>query len=329
MKSKDQEEIRSILHKILKNSVTVGGGSPDGKSSGSPDEKRIERRQMRDPSLIWDLGLRLQLALNNSQVPEEKRKEEIRRISREMDSKILGRGNEWCISAYEWVVHFKDKDFYIFVAKLAGYRENRDKNRFTKRRVRYLRPIYTRFDEPTLSKSKREKLTEILQDDKTLSLTDPQYYDIIKKVRGSDAINWPELMSLIGDLSYLVEDAMDDPNDENKRRKLREELGDLLITQIRYALQLCVIDNKNDYDYAYDIAKKVFQKPSKKKNYTFQQLFENLKVLVKNFEEKNKHIKKTEYYELEQLNSKLDAISNEEIYHEFTNRKKAIGEIFG
>src|SRR5215204_5543667 len=121
MKSKDQEEIRSILHKILKNSVTVGGGSPDSKSSGSPDEKRIERRQMRDPSLIWDLGLRLQLALNNSQVPEEKRKEEIRRISREMDSEILGRGNEWCISAYEWVVHFKDKDFYIFVAKLAGY----------------------------------------------------------------------------------------------------------------------------------------------------------------------------------------------------------------
>ena len=62
---------------------------------------------------------------------------------------------------------------------------------------------------------------------------------------------------------------------------------------------------------------------------TFQQLFQNLKTVINNFEEKNKHLKKTEYYELEQLNSKLDAISNEEIYREFTNRKKAIGEIFG
>ena len=144
-----------------------------------------------------------------------------------------------------------------------------------------------------LSKSKRKKLTEILKDDNILMLTDPQYYDIIKKIRGRDAINWSEIMSLI-ELSYLVEDAMDDPHDENKRRKLREDLGDLLITQIRYALQLCVIDNRNDYEYAYDIAKKVFQKQSKRKDSTFQQLFENLKTVINNFEEKNKHLKKTE-----------------------------------
>jgi DNA adenine methylase len=85
----------------------------------------------------------------------------------------------------------------------------------------------------------------------------------------------------------------------------------------------------NDVAYAYNMAKEVFQKKSKTSNSTFQQLFENLKTLLKNFEEKNKGIKKSEYYELEQLNSKLDAISNEEIYHEFMKRKKAICEVFG
>ncbi len=159
--------------------------------------------------------------------------------------------------------------------------------------------------------------------------SDPDYYAIIKKVRGRETIHWQAIMSAIGELSNLVEDAMEDPNDEKKRKELRENLGDLLITQIRYALQLCVIGNKNDFAYAYNMAKEVFQKKSKTSNSTFQQLFENLKTLLKNFEEKNKGIKKSEYYELEQLNSKLDAISNEEIYHEFMKRKKAIGEVFG
>ena len=72
------------------------------------------------------------------------------------------------------------------------------------------------------------------------------------------------------------------------KKKVREGLGELPITQIRDTLQLSVTGNKNDYVYAYDISKEVLQKQSKRKNSTFQQLFPDLNTLTKNFDEKNK-----------------------------------------
>jgi len=319
MKPKDKEEILRILTKIKQKSIiAVKGGSGGAK-----------RYAMRDPEIIWELGLALQNAADNSAISEDKRKQWIRRISRKYDSEIIGEGNEWSISAYDWLTHFKQKDHYMFVAKLAGYREDQKQNSFNKRRVRYLRPIYTKLEVPTLPSNKIKQLTKQLEDDQTLRLNDEDYYKIIKKIRGTDVIHWQPIMDSIEELSNLVETATENSNSEQERKNLREKLGDNLIIQLRFALQLCVIDNKNDFEYAYNLAKEKFKKKSKTNYPQFQELFENLKPLIKNFEDKKKRVKKTSYYELEQLNSNLDAIRSEDIYHEYMGRKKALGEVFG
>ena len=125
MKSKDKEEIIRILNEIKKkSSLAVKGGSGGA-----------QRFAMRDPYIVWELGIALQNAAKNSSVSEEKKKEWIRKISRKIDPEILGTGNEWCISAYDWVIHFKTKEHFIFVSKLAGYRDDSKLNFFNKRRL--------------------------------------------------------------------------------------------------------------------------------------------------------------------------------------------------
>jgi hypothetical protein len=316
MNTDDLTEIANILKEIKSKSILVGGGSGEA-----------ERARMRDAKIIWELGTKIDHALNNSRVPVERRKEEVRKIVRKLDNQILGKSNDWSSYAYDWFTHFETLEYYLFVVKLAGYREDKDKNRFTKRRVRYLLPIYSKVDDSSLTKAKRDKLTRLLSEDSTLSLSHDDYYAVIRDVRGLNTIYWSEIRSSLDDLSNQVEYAME--SDEVDRKQLRESLGATLITQIRYALQLCVMDKKNDFDYAYGTANEVFKRKSDTKSAVFLQLFQNLRPLVKNFDEKNKRIRKSDYYDLEQLNSNLDAITSEDTYLKFMNRKKAIGEVFG
>jgi len=319
MIEKDRKEILRILNEIKSRSKLVVKGGSGG----------AQRYSMREPLLIWELGNALIDAIKNSSVSDEKQKAWIRKVSRKYDTEILGEGNEWCITAFEWIQHFKEKDHYLFVCKLAGYRDNKEKNRFNKRRVRYIRPIFTKIDESSLTKDKISKLTKILESDDTLELNDPDYLDIITKIRGKGKFDWSFIMTSIEDLSGLVETAMDKEEGESERKKLRENLGETLIKQLRYALQLCVMENQNDFDGATEKVKDVFKKKTKTNYVSFQKLFDNLKVLLKSFEEKKKRIKKKDFYELEQLNSNLDAISDENIYKEFMKRKNSIGEVFG
>lgn len=319
MKVRDQEEIIRILKEIKAKSTTAIKGGSGGAA----------RPEMRDAHIIWELGIAINNAIENSSVLEEKRKEWVRKISRKFDTEILGEGNEWCNSAYDWFIHFKTKEHYLFVAKLAGYRDDPVKNSFRKRRVRYLRPIFTKLEESTLSEAKTKKLIEELEDDSTLELNDEQYYSIIKKNRGRESIPWQYISDSIEDLQNLVEPVIDDEKNEENRTKLREALGKTLLTQISDALQLCVIDNKKDYDYAYNTAKKEFNKKAKTKYPKFEKLYESLKILLKNFDEKNKRIKKSFYYDLEQLSGNLDAIADEKVYQSYIIRKKNIGDVFG
>ena len=320
MRDKDKQEIIRILQEIKsKSSLAVKGGSGGA-----------NRYKMRDPKIIWDLGMALNNALQNSNVSDEKRKGWIRKTSRKLDTEILGEGNEWCKTAYDWITRFQTKDHYLFVCGLAGYRDNEKINRFNKRRVEYLKAIYTKIDEPSISKLQISKLTKILEKDDVLELNDPEYLKQITIIRGKQKIDWSFIMNSIDDLTDLVESAMEEEEDKQNRKILRENIGVTLITQLRYALQLCVMDNKTDFETALTSEKvrEIFKKKPKSNYELFIKLFENLKKLLKSFEEKKKKIKKKDYYDLEQLNSELDAIRNEDIYYEFMKRKKALGEIF-
>jgi len=321
MREPDKKEITRILQEIKSKSILVVKGGSGGAS----------RYKMRDPKIVWDLAVALTNALQHSNVSDERRKEWIRKTSRKLDGEILGEGYEWSKTAYDWITRFQTKKHYLFVCSLAGYRENEKTNRFTKRRVEYLKAIYNKADDSSISVTQISKLTKILEKDSTLELNDPDYLKIITKIRGKQKIDWLFVTSAIEDLTDLVETVMEDEEDKENRKNLREHIGETLITQIRYALQLCVIDNKTDFEtiLALDKVQEVFKKKSKSDYETFIKLFDNLKNLLKNFDEKKKKIKKDSYYEYEQLNSMLDAIKDENTYHEFRNRKKALGEIFG
>ena len=319
MRNKDKQEIIRILQEIKKKSILVVKGGSGG----------ANRYKMRDPHIIWELGETLTNALKTSKVSDEKQKEWIRKVSRTLDSEILGQGNEWCKTAFDWITRFQEKDYFLFVCSLAGYRNDEKINRFNKRRVEYLKAIYTKNDESSMSKTQISKLTKILEKDETLNFNDPNYLKEITKIRGKQNIDWSFMMDAIDELTDLVESVMEDEDDKESRTNLREQIGISLITQLRFALQLCVMDNKSDFECASKKVKETFKKKSKSDYEIFQKLFENLKILLKTFEEKKKKIKKNDYYDLEQLNSKLDAIKDEDIYHEFMKRKNSIGEIFG
>src|SRR2546428_3817355 len=136
MKQVQKETIISILEDIKSRSSLIGGGRGKG-----------ERREFRDVNTIWDLGLAIKNALEDAGIPDEKRKEQVRKIVIKYDYEILGKQNDWSSYAYEWVTNFQDRNYYLKICKFAGYREEDTKNRFRKRDLRYLVPIFTKISE--------------------------------------------------------------------------------------------------------------------------------------------------------------------------------------
>lgn len=320
MKQVHKDKITSILEDIKSRSVFIGGGRGEG-----------TRREFRDVNTIWELGLVVKNALDDSEVPNEKRKEQVRKIVIKFDYEILGKQNDWSSYAYEWVTNFQDKDYYLKICKYAGYREDDTKNRFRKRDLRYLVPIFTKIAESTFSNVKKNKLETELNNDSILRLSAEEFHELIVKRRGKEHIPWSDIRLSIDDLLKQV-DTITAKLEEcvEERKKFREEFGETLISQISAALQLCVIRNEDDYNYGYDLAKKQeFIKKPKSQKEEFLKLLENLKTLLIDFKNKNKLLEKSDFYDWDQLASKLDAIKSEEEFKNFYNRKKAITEVFG
>jgi SOS-response transcriptional repressor LexA len=320
MKQSHREKITSILEDIKSRSSLIGGGRGEG-----------ERREFRDVHTIWDLGIAIKNALDDAEVPDDRKNEQVRKIVIKFDYEILGKQNDWSSYAYEWVTNFQDKNYYLKICKYAGYREDDAKNRFRKRDLRYLVPIFTKISESSFSDAKRNKLEKELDDESILKYGAHDFQKFLVKAKGKEYTPWSDIRESLQDL-HLTVDSITDKLEERveERKKFREELGETLISQISAALQLCVIKNESDYNYAYDLVKKQeFNKKSKSQNEELLNLLENLKVLLKDSKTKNKLLQKSDYYEYEQLASKLDAIKNEDDFKDFFNRKKAITDIFG
>lgn len=320
MKEVHRKIIISILQDIKSRSSFIGGGRGKG-----------ERREFRDVHTIWDLGLAIKNALDDSGIMNERRNEEVRKIVIKLDYEILGKQNDWSSYAYNWITNFPDKDYFLKICRYAGYRKDETKNRFRKRDLRYLVPIFTKISDSTFSDAKRDKLEKVLDNDSILELGAPEFHNLIVKMRGKEYTPWSEIRQSLEELHLKVDSIAEQLEESTEQRKqFREELGETLISQISACLQLCVISKEDDYKFAFEEVKKhEFNKKANSRNEEFLNLFENLKRLLTDFNLKSKLLQKSDYYDYEQLASKLDAIKDEKDFTNFFNRKKNISEVFG
>jgi len=311
MKKSDSEKITSVLEDIKSNSKTDGSVT-----------------EFRDVHKIWELGLIIKEVIGNSITSKEER----RKIVRNYDWKILGKdklGRSLSMSnyAHEWVLHFKDKDYFLKICRYAGYREG-PKNRFRKRDLRYLVPIYSKINKSKLTPAKIKKLEKQISTDSVLELSAEEFQKIIANVNGKENIQWQNIKDSLDELENKVDPITEFLDDVEKRKKFRDDLGETLISQLSAAMQLCVISKESDFNYGYNQAKKQeFYKKSKSKNKEFRELFDKLKNLLKDFKLKHKLIQKSDYYEFEQLASNLDALKTETDFREFFERKKEITSV--
>ena len=272
---------------------------------------------------IWDLGLLIKEIIGDSKDSGEQK----RKIVREYDWKILGQDKTWSDYAYDWAINFKDKDYFLKICKYAGYREG-TKNRFRKRDLRYLVPIYSKISDSTFSDAKRKKLENKIANDSVIELSAEHLYKIIVDVRGRENIQWQNMHDSFSKLQNIVEPITESLEHADKRKEFRDELGEILISQLSAAMQLCVISKESDYNYGYNLAKKQeFNKKSKSKNKEFLELFDKLKNLLKDFKQKHKLILKSNYYEFEQLASRLDALKTEKEFKGYVERKKHLSSV--
>jgi len=316
MKQSQKEKIVSILEEIKENSIFVGGGSGFG-----------ERREFRDVDIIWNLGIVIKDVIVNSHIPEEEKNENVRKIAVKYDYKILGKNNEWSATSYKWVSNFQDKEYFKKICKFAGFRED-ETNRFRKGDMRYLISIFTKLGESSISDQKRKKLEKQLEDDSILKLSAEELRELILKSRGKRYTPWQSMRDSLDELQLKVSGITENLETVEDRKKFRDELGTSLISQISAALQLCVITNIDDFNYGYDIVKKEKFKKPKTKKLELLELLNNLQLLLKDFKTKNKLLKKSDYYEYEQLASKLDVLKNEDDFKSFFERKQALSKGF-
>lgn len=312
MKKIFSDKITSVLEDIKSNSKTDGSVT-----------------EFRDVHKIWELGLIIKEIIGKSITPQE----ELRKIVRDYDWKILGKdklGRNLSMSnyAYEWVLSFEEKDYFIKICRYAGYREG-SKNRFRKRDLRYLVTIYSKTNKSKLSPAKMIKLEKQISTDSVLELNADKFQKIIADVNGSENIQWSSIHESLTNLQDIVEPITVSLENADKREELRNELGEILISQLSAAMQLCVISKESDFNYGYALAKKQeFNKKSKSKNKEFLDLFDKLKNLLKDFNKKCKLIPKSDYYDFEQTASKLDALKTETDFREFFERKKGLSKVF-
>jgi len=283
MKKDDIDKITSALEDIKSNTKVTGTIT-----------------EFRDVHKIWDLGILIKEIIGNSPNSGEQK----RKIIRDFDWKILGSSNNphesWSDYAYDWVINFQDKEYFLKICEYAGYR-NGKKNRFRKRDLRDLVLIYSKLSSSTLSDSKRKKLENKIANDSVLKLSAADFYQIIVDTRGRESIQWQKIRESLTNLQNIIEPITNSLEHMDLRKEFREQFGETLISQLSAAMQLCVISKVSDYDYGYNLAKEQeFKKKSKSTNKEFVELFEKLKNLLKDFKQKDKLIEKKDYYEFEQ-----------------------------
>ena len=308
MKKADSDKIISALEDIKSNTKAVGTIT-----------------EFRDVHKIWDLGIVIKEIIGNSKNSGEQK----RKIVREFDWKILGHDKSWTDYAYDWVINFENKDYFLKICEYAGYRDGKN-NRFRKRDLRYLIPIYSKFSSSTLSDAKRKKLEKDIANDSVLKLSAEKFHEKIVAVRGKESIQWLKIEESLTKLKNIIEPITTSLEHVDLRKEFRDEFGQTLISQLSAAMQLCVISKESDYDYGYNLAKEQeFKKKSKSTNTEFVELFEKLKNLLKDFKQKDRLIEKKDYYEFEQTASRLDALKTEIDFTAFFERKKELSSVFG
>ena len=308
MKKADSDKIISALEDIKSNTKAVGTIT-----------------EFRDVHKIWDLGIVIKEIIGNSKNSGEQK----RKIVREYDWKILGHDKSWTDYAYDWVINFENKDYFLKICEYAGYRDGKN-NRFRKRDLRYLIPIYSKFSSSTLSDAKRKKLEKDIANDSVLKLSAEKFHEKIVAVRGKESIQWLKIEESLTKLKNIIEPITNSLEHVDLRKEFRDEFGQTLISQLSAAMQLCVISKESDYDYGYNLAKEQeFKKKSKSTNTEFVELFEKLKNLLKDFKQKDRLIEKKDYYEFEQTASRLDALKTEIDFTAFFERKEGLSSVFG
>ena len=303
MKKDHNDKLRSILEEIKSKTVTKGNIT-----------------EYRDVHKIWELGLLIQEIIGDSKNPNELKK----KIVRNHDWKILGKPKSESDYAYDWVTNFEDKDYFLKICKYAGFREG-NKNRFRKRDLRYLVGIYSKLTKSTLTDAKRKKLETIIGNDSVLELSAEKFHEILRDAKGSDNIHWEKIIESIDELHTQICPIIESLDKKDQRDEFRNEIGVTLISQLSAAMEICMISNQESYKSAMGVTKKLFGKKSNSKNEQFQELFNNLHTLLKDYEKKDKLLSKLKSvitpFEFEQLYSYLDALQDESEFVSYFKRK--------
>jgi len=307
MKKEQHEKLISLLEDIKSKMVVKGNIT-----------------EFRDVHMVWELGLLIKEIIGNSKDPTELSA----KIVTDYDWKILGKPRSESNYAYDWVTNFQDKDYFLKICMYAGYREG-DKNRFRKRDLRYLVSIYSKTGSSSLTSAKRKKLEAIIGTDQVLDMSAEEFQKLTVKIKGNETVHWEKMKYAIFDLRLRVGEVTDSLDKEKERDEFRKELGTTLIEQLSGAMQICVIDNASNHDYAMTQAKIEFKRKSGSKNIKFQELFDSLKNLIMDFKKKQKLVPKLEMsnYEFEQLASKLDALVNEKEFQAYSKRKDQLQHV--
>lgn len=302
----DSIQIESILLEIKKNShVTAKSGA-------------VASYSMRKPELYWELGITLNKIAEQRGVPPEERREWASIKYAPLEKKIWGEEKREPISAQavSFVYEFQDKDYYMFVAGLAGHKWKK----FVKKKLTYLRYLLSK-TKPSLSSELQEKLIAKLSEK---NYTLPEFTDILKEYSRKSEMT--EILESFYELRDMVEEAMNDG--ANERQELRESIGSTVIEQIRYALQLLKM-NEQSFERAYKIAKSTLTAKAETKIVAASVLSHYLKKIITSAQQREKFLKHIHQSDIGALNMMLHVLKSEENYKDYEKKQQALREIFG
>lgn len=301
------ENVKEILRQIKKESVPISGGSGDK-----------ERYEMRNPSLLWELGSLIDEICEDKKKPEKERKTWVHENFWKIDESIWP-GHRQSYNAYKFKYEFMDEERFSLIADLAGYKF---KKQFRRKRMEYLLHVFSK-RKPTASLAQQQELIEKLGE---RDLTHDEFLKIKQQVLGSAKSTFDDIEELFDSLFDQVKKALDD---SSFRETLRKEIGPQLIKQISYALQLLKMRDKLKFTKAYsDSVKRELNKKSKSKSKIAIDLFHHFKSYLDDEEKRNLLLNTLTESDLSQLNTNLYAIETEDNFKNYNKSIEALKDVF-
>ena len=322
-----------------------------------PGFKGLDRVEVREPTVFWELGVLLKKFVDFESIPLENIHTEFDKNFRTIEKKIRSEGKRkgkdplpswayknqtvkppkmqepsitWVLICWDFVYEYQDLERWTLVSELSG---SMFKEGFVRKRAEDLLPYFSKTNPPQNAKVSQDKFVkEMSKFEKNPSRkefgSDGGSEGLIPLIFGRSKIN----INLAREHFFTIQSEVNQLIDETISQKSRDifakTLGVESIDSLRRLLRLISISDEEKFHKRLKQLGKKIPKTIKTKHPISIELYCILNSLIKDDNSRKKFLHRVTRHDLTILNTKLAAVSTSEGFLEYVENQKSRNELF-